>query len=290
MLGKTELSIPEGFGSNGAAVLEGIEHRAPPPRVVETLRRADVNQPDEAETSGGGSGGGMALDITLDAPNQIFIRGRGLDAEVGGSVNLQGTTTDISPVGEFELRRGRLSILAQRIDFTQGTVTLEGTLDPVLNFVAETKSGDVTAIVTVTGNASDPEIGFSSSPELPEDEVLSRLLFNRAAENLSPFQIAQLAAAAAELAGVGGGGPGILGSLRSATGLDNLDILTEEDGSTAVSAGKYIADDVYIDVTTDSEGKTQAGVVYDVNNSVTARATVGSEGNSIFGLFFERDY
>ncbi|WP_424930946.1 translocation/assembly module TamB domain-containing protein [Amaricoccus macauensis] len=291
VLQKTEISIAEGLGGSAGAAVDEIRHLRPPPRVVRTLDRAQVNlSGDENGGSGGdGGSGGLALDIEVTAPNQIFIRGRGLDAELGGAVDIGGTTSDPAPVGEFEMRRGRISILTQRIDFTEGTLELDGELDPLINFVAESTSGDVTAIVTVSGRASDPEITFSSSPELPEDEVLSRLLFNRAAQDLSPFQLAQLAAAAAELAGVSSG-PGILSELRGATGLDNLDVLTAEDGSTAVSAGKYVADDVYLDVQTDSKGESRAEIVYDVNDNFTARGSVGSDGNTIFGIFFERDY
>ena len=99
-------------------------------------------------------------------------------------------------------------------------------------------------------------ITFTSEPPLPQDEVLARILFNRATANLSPFQVAQLAAAAAELAG--GGGNGLLSQLRSATGLDDLDIITEDDGSTAVRAGRYLDENVYVDVQHDTEGVSRA--------------------------------
>jgi translocation and assembly module TamB len=201
---------------------------------------------------------------------------------------VQGLTTDVQPVGQFDMRRGRLLILGQRIDFDEGSLTLIGDLDPQVHFVAQTQSEDVTAIVTVQGRASEPEIIFSSQPELPQDEVLARVLFNRATQDLSAFQLAQLAAAAAELAGAGG--PGILSQLRSATGLDDLDIVTEDDGSTALRAGKYINENVYLDVQTDSSGVSQAEVSLDINDRLTARGSVGSDGNSTIGIFFERDY
>lgn len=288
-LGKTEISIEEGLVGASGRSLDSIQHLRPPPRVVATLERADVGQEDEADAANGGNGNGLALDIRVSAPNQIFIRGRGLDAEMGGEVSIGGTTSDPIPVGQFDMIRGRLSILIQRLDFTEGRLELDGELDPLINFVAQSTSGDLTAIVTVSGRASDPEITFSSIPEAPEDEVLSQLLFNRAAQDLSPFQLAQLAAAAAELAGVSSG-PGVLSSLRSATGLDNLDLVTEEDGTTAVSAGKYIADDVYVDFQTGASGESEVEVVYDLSDYLTARGSVGSDGNTVFGLFFERDY
>ena len=226
--------------------------------------------------------------MQINAPNQIFVRGRGLDVELGGSVRIRGRTTDIQPVGQFELRRGRLVILGQRIEFDEGSLQLIGNLDPQLNFVARTQSQDVTAIVTVQGRVSAPEITFSSEPPLPQDEVLARVLFNRATANLSPFQLAQLAAAAAELAG--GGGPGVLSRLRDATGLDDLDIITTEEGSTAVRAGKYLEENIYVDVQTDSEGVSRAQISLDLSDRVTARGSVASDGNTTLGVFYERDY
>ena len=143
--------------------------------------------------------------------------------------------------------------------------------------------------MTVEGRVSAPEITFSSEPPLPQDEVLARVLFNRATADLSAFQLAQLAAAAAELAG-GGGGPGIMSQIRGATGLDDLDIITTEEGGTAVRAGRYLNENVYLDVQSDTRGESQAAVNLEVNRNVTARASVGSDGNTTFGVFFERDY
>ena len=166
---------------------------------------------------------------------------------------MQGTTTDMQPVGQFDLRRGRIVILGQRIDFDEGSLQLVGNLDPQIHFVAETTSGDITAIVTVEGRVSAPEITFSSEPPLPQDEVLARVLFNRATADLSAFQLAQLAAAAAELAG-GGGGPGIMSQIRGATGLDDLDIITEEAARPPCAPASTSSENIYLDVQTDTRG------------------------------------
>ncbi|MCB1401990.1 MAG: translocation/assembly module TamB domain-containing protein, partial [Rhodobacteraceae bacterium] len=284
-LGRTEISISEALGVNAQAKLEQVEHLRPPLPVVETLDRAQIGAPQPPQATGRS---GLELDIRVSAPNQIFVRGRGLDAELGGELRLRGPTTDIEPVGQFDMRRGRIVVLAQRIEFDEGSLTLEGDFDPRINFVAHSTSGDVTAIVTVSGRASEPDIVFSSEPPLPEDEVLSRLLFKRASQDLSPFQAAQLAAAAAELAGAGGSG--LLASLRSSTGLDDLDIITEDSGATAVRAGKYISENVYLDVQTASDGVSRAEVVVEINDMVTARGSVGTDGNTRLGIFYERDY
>ena len=285
-LGRTEISVAEGLGANALAVLEEVRHVHTPTGVETTLSRAGLDTPRTPQSTGQR---GLETNIRINAPNQIFVRGRGLDVELGGSLRVRGPTNDLAPVGEFTMRRGRLEVLGQRITFDQGSLQLIGNLDPQINFVARTRSGEVTAIITVTGRVSSPEIAFSSEPPLPEDEVLARVIFNRSVANLSAFQIAQLAVAAAELAG-GGGGPGILSQLRSATGFDDLDVITEEDGSTAVRAGRYIDDNIYLDVQAETGGETRAQINLDITDNFTVRGSVESDGNSTLGIFFQRDY
>ncbi len=217
---RAEITVPDSLGA-GAAALD-VKHIDPSKAVVETLRRARANDGTPTPT---GRPSVVRMNVTVNAPNQLFVRGRGLDAELGGSVTLTGPVTNIQPVGGFRLIRGRLGILGQRITFDEGEVTLVGDLDPYLDFVARSQGADITVFINVRGRVSDLDITFSSQPQLPQDEVLARLIFNRSINELSPLQIAQLAAAAAELAG--GSNTSLLGSLRQATGLDDLDIVTD---------------------------------------------------------------
>jgi translocation and assembly module TamB len=276
--------VAEGLGVGGQEMLQQVTHIRPPARVAETLRRASIGAPNTPQAGRGA----LTLNLRITAPNQIFVRGRGLDVELGGELRLTGPTNAIVPVGQFDLRRGRLDLIGQRIEFQEGSLQLVGDLDPRINFVARTRSGDVTAIVTVTGRASSPDIVFSSEPPLPEDEVLSHILFNRATQNLSPFQAAQLAAAAAELAGQGGNG--LISQIRQSLGFDDLDIITDEDGDTAVRAGRYLSDEVYLDVQTAADGESRIELTYEINERLTARGSVGSDGNTTLGIFFERDF
>ena len=160
-------------------------------------------------------------------------------SRLGGSFVCKGGLDDLRPLGGFELRRGRFLVVGQRITFDEGIVTLEGNLDPRLNMVARTEAENGTIVtVTVGGRASDPQITFSAEPELPQDEALALLIFDRNLSELSAFQVAQLAAAVATL--TGSGGNGVFDTLRRGVDLDNLDVTTAEDGSVGVAAGKYL--------------------------------------------------
>ena len=229
----------------------------------------------------------MGRDVTVDAPARVFVRGRGIDAELGGQVRLTGPVSNIAPVGRFDLIRGRISILGQRIVFTEGSVTLIGNLDPTIRFVAETRANSVTVRIVVTGQAEDPTITFESDPTLPQDEVLAQLLFGRSVADLSAFQLAQLAAAVAELAG-GGGGLNILDQIRVYAGLDNLEIVTDERGNPSAEAGRYIADNIYLGV---RAGETSSGVTMnlDVTRNLKIRAGAYTDESTI-GVFYEREY
>ncbi|KKB11936.1 hypothetical protein VE25_10260 [Devosia geojensis] len=285
LIEEANITVPENFG--GGAALIDVEHIHTPRAVEATLERARIDErgaPTPRTRSPG-----VLLDITVDAPNQIFIRGRGLDAEVGGSVRLTGPVDDIQPVGSFEMTRGRLAILGQRITFETGSVTLLGNLDPTLNFVARTEGDGITVFVTISGRISELDISFTSNPALPQDEVLARLIFNRSVGELTPLQVARLAAAAAELAG-GGEGGGLLGSLREGAGLADLDIVTDEEGNVGLAAGTYIQDNVYLGVQTGTGGQSRVTINLDVTDDLKITGAAGADGDSSLGVFYERDY
>lgn len=278
------ITVPEGFG--GGAQLIDVTHVAAPADVKQTLQRARIDAAGAPVPQTRSSG--LLLDVTVNAPNQIFIRGRGLDAEVGGSVRLAGPLNNIQPVGAFALERGRLSVLGQRLDFETGTVTLMGDLDPQLNFVARTQGDGITVFVTIAGRASAPEVTFASNPSLPQDEVLSRLIFKRSMGELTPLQLAQLAGAAAEL--VGGGGGGLVDGLRGAAGLADLDVVTDAEGNVGVQAGTYLQDNVYLGVTAGANGQSKVTINLDVTDDLVVRGSAGQDGSSGLGVFYERDY
>ncbi len=146
----------------------------------------------------------IKLDLTIEAPGQIFVRGRGLDAELGGSVRVQGTADNPRPIGSFELRRGKFSLAGQTLNFAKGKVSFNGgsLTDPSLDFTVSPTNAAITAELNIGGTVSNPKITLSSTPELPQDEILAQILFGRSASSLSPFELAQIASAVAELTGV----------------------------------------------------------------------------------------
>ena len=230
----------------------------------------------------------LELDLVLNAPGRVFVRGRGLDAELGGSLRLGGTTRATVPAGSFQLIRGRLDLLGNRFVLTDGSASMIGSFLPFIRLTATTESGGVLTSVTLAGQADSPEITFSSVPELPQDEVLARLIFRRALTSLSPFQAAQLALSVATL--TGRADDSILGRTRAAMGLDDLDFTVDAQGNTQLRAGRALGERVYTDVSVDSAGRGEVSINLNLSPSVTLRGRADTQGGSGIGLFFERDY
>lgn len=285
-LNETEIQVPSS-GAFALGDIPEIRHLGATRPVMRTIERAGLNKATSEVQSASGPAT-TRLDLSLSAPNQVFVRGRGLDAELGGALRLTGPTNNIIPQGGFELVRGRLDVLNQRFVLDEGRIQLSGSFVPVLRFVASTEANGIVVNVILDGPASSPDISFSSVPELPEDEVLARLLFGRDLSNLSAVQALELANAVATLAG--GGAGGLLSRLRDGFGLDDLDVSQTEDGNAALRAGAYLSDNVYTDVVVESGGRTEINLNLDVTSDITARGSVSNDGNSSLGVFFERDY
>ena len=223
--------------------------------------------------------GGAGLDSTIvqnvaattlerdPVTGHILVHGRGLDAELGGSVRLSGTLAKPSPVGAFSLRRGRLRILTTRLDFTRGNLTFAGDFRPELDFLATTQAGGATVGVAITGQASDPQFAFTSSPELPEDEVLSRLVFGTASGQLTTGQALALAQAAAQCSG---GGDGAFERLRRSLGLGGLDVNLGASGGPSVGLERALNSRVSVGVKAGA-APAQTGVGVDIRVSDTVK-------------------
>ncbi|HEY1432785.1 MAG TPA: translocation/assembly module TamB domain-containing protein, partial [Stellaceae bacterium] len=247
-----------------------------------------------------------ALDVTIDMPGNIFVRGHGLESEWRGHLTITGTSAAPAIAGSLEQIRGSVDLLGKSFTLTRGRITFDGSskLDPVLDIVAEASAADITAQVNIGGFASAPTITLSSTPSVPQDEILSRVLFNRGVGQITAGEGLQLAAAAATLAG---GGPGVLDRLRGGLGLDwfrlgsgpsgpasstlNPRASGAATGGTALSAGKYIVPGVSVGVSQGLSPPTSKVIVeIELRRHLTVQGEAGQSGGTGIGLNYNYDY
>ncbi len=278
-----------------------------PEKLPPSIAVLDVRRPGEKPPPPPAPGPEITLDLTITADRAIYVRGRGLFAEMQGSLRLQGTSINPKPIGGFEMRQGNFSIAGQTLTFTKGQVSFNGgsLTDPSLDFVASSNNGNVTAYLNVGGTASAPKITLTSVPELPQDEVLAYLLFKRSASSLSPFELAQIGLALASLTGSGPSGSNPLDTLRKGLGLDQLSVGSGANGGAALEGGRYVSPGVYVGAKQGIGGSSTQGVVrVDLLKGLKLEGTVGSgaqaapktsatpaeSGGSSIGLKYQFEY
>ncbi|MDB5378008.1 MAG: hypothetical protein JWR00_2454, partial [Rubritepida sp.] len=235
----------------------------------------------------------MTLNLVIAAPRAVFIRGRGLEAELGGEITIGGTVAAPAPSGGLRMRRGTFDMVGRQLQFTRGLIGFDaGTFSPSLDFLATAQSRQNTISLTVKGTPAAPEIKVTADPELPQDEALARLLFDRETSRLSPFELASIAQAVAQLAGIMPAGSGILDRLRSAAGLDRLGVGSDGGRGASLEAGRYVAPGVYVGVRQGTSGGTP-GVGVQVELTPRLRLdgqTSTGPGGDRLGVTWEYEY
>jgi translocation and assembly module TamB len=282
-----ELNIPGGLPPE-IAVLD-VERDGAPPK----------SRADQALTTN--------LQVDVDAPNRILIKGRGLDAELGGQLHVTGTAAAPRVDGSFELQRGTFTLANSKLKFTEGSVTFNGTglqqkIDPTLDFTAQAQAAEVLASVHITGLADAPKIALSSTPELPQDEILARLLFGEPAAQLTTLELFETGVALASLRG-GSNGPSLnpIDRVQKALGLDRLSVGSgsttsgssatsdQKSAGTSVQAGRYVSSRVYVGVKESTAGASQVDVDVDLTRHLKLEAQLGNGSTTAQGVTPEND-
>lgn len=263
------------------------------PELSGVYRRSDLAA-DGKRPARSRAGGVFRLNVSVVADNRLFVSGMGLESEWEARMQVTGTSAAPIVTGEARVVRGTYSFASRRFELTRGIVSFEGGAlsDPTINIAASTTAEGVTAIINITGTGQQPRIAFTSTPTLPQDEVLARLLFGSSVTNLSATEAIQLASALNGLRG-SGGGLNPLGQLRSATGIDRLRILGADDTTgrgMALAAGQYLTDDIYVEIITDARGFTAVQLEVALTRALSLLSQTGSFGGSSGGIRYSRDY
>ena len=260
---------------------------ANPPSIVEL---EDVQIKGEAPADVTPQESTTTLRIDIDSPGRIFVRGRGLDSEWKMGLKVRGTASAPTVTGQIERVRGRLDLIGKTFQLTRGRIDFDGgrTIDPRIDVVLERQTSDLTGRIVVDGIASAPRLSFTSSPSLPEDEILPRVLFGKSSQALTGSQAIQLALGIATLTD---GGGGTLDKVRGAVGLDQLNLEQDEDGSTSVAAGKEVSEGVWVGTKQNLGTNTTSVVVeIDVFDDITIGTEVEQGGGASIGIEWKKDF
>ncbi len=286
-------------GAKGVLTVDEGDFRLPErisPSKAAKVEFTDKNAPEKPSVPAGNGATklpAVALDLSVSVPGRLFVRAPVLETEWNGDLRVLGTLTEPREEGDLRVRRGYLDLLGQRFSLADSTVGFaNGDMrTPYLNVTGVCMATDITARIQISGPPSDAQLTLSSEPSLPQDEILSKLLFRKGVSQASPLQAIQIARAASMFSDRLSVAQFLTGSIRL-PGVDLFDIRTgEKVDNTVVGVGKYINDKIYVEAeqgpAADS-GRVSAQV--EVAPRVSVKADVGARNRGGVGIMWKKDY
>ncbi|MET0137156.1 MAG: translocation/assembly module TamB domain-containing protein [Sphingobium sp.] len=255
-------------------------------RVIEVNRRGEEMEGPRASP--------WRMGIKAHVPGRLRVTGLGMNSEWSANLDIGGTVSAPELTGEANLVRGDYDFAGKRFELREGRLRFLGEtpINPLLNIRAQADVNDVNATITVTGSSAKPIVTFTSIPALPQDELLSRILFGTSIAKISAPEALQLASAVAAFQG-GDGGLDPINAVRRATGLSRLRILpadTTTGQKTSVAAGKNIGRSVYVELITDGQGYSATRTEYQITRWLALIGSVSTIGRESVNLRATRDY
>jgi translocation and assembly module TamB len=261
---------------------------------VARLPVRELNRPDDDDAPPPRRTEPWRLDLGLKSDERLAVTGLGITSEWGTDLRIGGSVAAPRITGRAELARGTYDFAGRRFDLERGTIRFAGETppNPILDIIAEGGIQGLNAQIRVTGRGQKPEIAFTSTPALPQDELLSRLLFGTSITNLSAPEALQLAAAVAALNNPESGLDPI-NRVRSAVGLDRLRVLPADIATgqgTSIAAGKYLGRQVYVEVITDGRGYSATRIEYQITRWLSILSSISTAGRQGVNVRVSRDY
>lgn len=229
------------------------------------------------------------LDARVRTTGRFTVQGRGLDSLWKVDIHAGGPLTDPRVTGSVEAVEGTFNFLNAKFNLYRGIVRFAGgpPSNPLLDVVLRHEAADIVADVRVGGTAQNPKFQLTSTPTMPQEEIISRIMFGRASSDLGRFENLRLAAAVAELAGFGGGGFNVLDVARKTLGVDVLRVgsrtTSDEDGNSSeestLEAGKFIGEKLYLGVAQGMKPDSTA-VIIELQMTPHSKAQVRTEQNN----------
>jgi translocation and assembly module TamB len=178
-------------------------------------------------------------DMNITVGGDVHVR-----KDPGGKIALVGTVNTVRGTYEFQGRRFNLE--------RDGTLRFVGSsqINPLLNITAtrEIPNTGVIATIHITGTTTAPQLALSSTPPLPESDVLALIVFNRPVNELGSGERSSLAATAGGIA-TGFIAAPLGDSIGRALDLDLFEITTTTEAGglgAGVTLGQQVGDRAFL--------------------------------------------
>lgn len=238
----------------------------------------------------------IVFDLTIEANQQAFIRGRGLNAELQGNLRITGTEKKPKYTGQFETKRGSFEVFNNKFNLEKGEVTLANDAITLLIVGEYEKNSSHIIRAELSGVTDNLKIELTSTPTMAEDEILAFLIFGKSILKITPFEAIRLAMAMQSLSSSSASLDPI-SKTRDFLGVDTLSVDSSEDddGNSGLNlgVGKYINEKVYLELqhTPDPTQPWKGNVQIELSPGLSVESsTGGTSGIEGAELKWKRDY
>lgn len=238
-----------------------------------------------------------SLDVSVRAPGHIAVNGHGLESEWQAGLRVRGALNDPLVIGSVRSVRGQFDLLSKIFTLRPSTISFNGgpVSNPLLDVTLRYEAPEITADVRVSGSVRRMKLELTSTPALPQEEIISRVMFGRGSSELGRFESLRLAAAVARLAGFGSGGLGVLDLGRAVLGVDVLRVNSATDKESgdeesSLEVGKFIGEKIYLGVEQGLEPDSTA-VIMELELTPHSKAGIRTEqDNTSAGIQWKMNY
>lgn len=217
----------------------------------------------------------FSLDLALDLGQRFQLKGLGLDARLGGTLQLHADAQRPPRAkGTVGVLEGSYNAYGQKLKIEQSTLTFNGPLDnPSLRILGLSKKvpedADVQVGVELRGTAQAPVARLVSTPNMPDSEKLSWLVLGHGTGQESGQEYEMLGVAAGALFGQH--------KVVNALGLDEIGMSRAKGLETAVvTVGKRLSERAYLTLEQGAGAATSlAKLRYTLNPRVSVQVQAG---------------
>lgn len=236
----------------------------------------------------------LSFDVQVEVPSKGIISGTNLSSEWKGQAVITGTSSSPLINGTYKIIKGEYRINGKPFQVREGFITFAGNLEKktTLYVIASHEIDSINVDIILKGSMKNPSISLRSNPPMSQRDILSWLLFNRGASEITPFQGTQLNESITDLLKENSE-PDLLTRIRNRLGIDRIDISRPDSTSNEVSlqVGKYLSKGLYVSVnksvTADAK---RLAVEANLIKNFKVQAEVGDDSEAQLFLKWKKDY
>lgn len=215
----------------------------------------------------------IALDLTLSTASRLYIGARSLESAWRGQTHLTGSLPSPILHGELHIQGGLYRYGNKSFDLNHGSITFAGPFDKTsLYVIATLDTNDLLIEAILRGPLKNPSVALRSNPALPQQEIVSHLLFGKGLSEITPYQGNQLSQSISNLM-VANNTPNLLDKVRNSLPID-FGIARSGDGNdVAVHVGSQLTRRVYVSLNRNlTDDSNSAALEAKIVNNVKLRA------------------